>query len=122
MKTNQLSRVMHLAHANWQHDTWSNRLKQAWRIADLRRYLAHGLVKFTFTKKDGTTRHACGTLCQKLIPEAKRPTGARQARISAGIEQPNYTAISYYDLDKDEWRSFAVDSLTAVDEVFLINS
>ena len=113
---------MHLAHANWQHDTWSNRLKQAWRIADLRRYLTHGLVKFSFTKKDGTLRHACGTFCTKLIPEAKHPTGARQSRINAGIEQPTYTAIAYYDLDKDEWRSFMVESLTAVNEVFLINS
>ena len=135
MKTNQLSRVMagnarqriqsnvmHWAHANWQTATWSNRLKAAWAVNTIRRYMQHGLVKFVFTKKDGTLRQACGTLCPKFIPADKRPTGARQARIEQGIEQPNYTAIAYYDLEKDEWRSFAIDSFEQLGEVFLINS
>ena len=116
-----LSYVMHLAHANWQSDTWSERLHQAWAINAIRQCLQRGLLRFTFIKKDGSIREACGTLCNKLIPEAQRPKGVRAKRIEQGLEQPNYTSIAYYDLDKEEWRSFAVDSLDELRQVFIVN-
>ena len=38
-------------------------------IAKFREALKNGEVKFTYTKKDGTVRHAVGTLCEKLLPK-----------------------------------------------------
>ena len=38
-------------------------------IAKFREALRNGEVKFIYTKKDGTMRHAVGTLCEKLIPK-----------------------------------------------------
>ena len=38
-------------------------------INKFREALKIGEVKFSYTKKDGTVRHAVGTLCEKLIPK-----------------------------------------------------
>ena len=110
---------MHIAHANWQNDSWSNRLKQAWMMADIRKYMRHGIVKFVFMKQNGELRNARGTLWDEIIPDDKKPTGVRQQRINEGLEQANYTSISYFDLDKQEWRAFHVESLVTVNDVLL---
>ena len=119
MKPTTQQRVMHIAHANWQNDSWSNRLKQAWMMADIRKYMRHGIVKFVFMKQNGELRNARGTLWDEIIPDDKKPTGIRQQRINEGLEQANYTSISFFDLDKQEWRAFKVESLVTVNDVLI---
>ena len=119
MNTTTQQRVMHIAHANWQNDSWSNRLKQAWMMADIRKYMRHGIVKFVFMKQNGELRNARGTLWDEIIPDDKKPTGIRQQRIHEGLEQANYTSISFFDLDKQEWRAFKVESLVTVNDVLI---
>ena len=119
MKPTIQQRVMHYAHANWQNDSWSNRLKQAWMMADIRKYMRHGIVKFVFMKQNGELRNARGTLWDEIIPDDKKPTGIRQQRINEGLEQANYTSISFFDLDKQEWRAFKVESLVTINDVLI---
>ena len=119
MNTTTQSYVMHIAHANWPTTDWSKRLKQAWMMADIRKYMRHGIVKFVFMKQNGELRNARGTLWDEIIPDDKKPTGIRQQRINEGLEQANYTSISFFDLDKQEWRAFKVESLVTVNDVLI---
>ena len=120
MKPTIQQRVMHIAHANWQNDSWSKRLKQAWRMYDFECFLRHGFVLFGYIKADGSMRYALGTRHNALIPYGKRPSGTKQARIEQGVEKPNYTAIAYFDLEKQDWRSFAADRLCEIREANVI--
>ena len=61
----------------------------------------------TFTKTDGTERRMWATTLPKYIPEAFQPKGDSKVK-----ENPN--TIRCFDLDKQEWRSFRVDSVTSV--------
>ena len=120
MKISKQKRVMHMAHANWAHLTWSERMKAAWRLHGFITYLQCGFVRFAFIKSDGSMRYALGTRHTALIPYDKRPKGIREANIQAGMEQPNYTAIPYFDIEKQEWRSFAADRLCEISDAYTI--
>lgn len=102
MKTSIQQRVMHWAHRI--HPTleceWKEAVLHAWYMHYLHKWLEHGIVKFVYTKKDGSTRAARGTLHPELIPEERR---------SKGMRKPNWKSIAYYDLDKQDWRAFRVE-------------
>lgn len=74
----------------------------------LRARLAAGVVSFTFTKIDGTTRPASGTTVLALIPEAFRPIGT-------GRRTPE-NLITYFDLDRMAWRSCKADLVVSIDD------
>ena len=80
---------------------WSDRVKMGWYYVNLRKWLSEGIVTFSYWKKDGSIREAKGTLNELLIPLDQRPKGSPLAT-------PNYDAVSYFDLDKQGWRSFSV--------------
>jgi hypothetical protein len=54
-------------------------------------------VEFSYVKNDGTVRKAKGTLKTSLIPENKRPKNEDDANTPE--------KLSYFDLDKGQWRS-----------------
>ena len=118
------TRVMHYAHAIYRSGlyTWSNALTEAWNIHYLRYYLRHGIVRFTYVKKDGTLREARGTNCADIIPPSKMPKGVLAQKVALGLQQPNYLSVPYYDLDKETWRAFDVSrfhhasGITVLDE------
>lgn len=63
-----------------------------------------GLVKFSFYKADGTVREAVGT--RRFEPEYTgenfiEPKGT-------GVERQG--VIAYWDVEKEQWRSFREDS------------
>ena len=65
-----------------------------------------GLVKLTFTKKDGTIRTLTATQEPMRIPFHKQPkTTLTQESIQSG------TACPVFDIDLQEWRSFCWDHL-----------
>lgn len=72
-------------------------------ISEFKTALHNGVVKFTFTKKDGTIREAIGTTKMEYIGALDQnalPKGT-------GRKVQNATdIICYYDLDKQGWRSF----------------
>lgn len=74
----------------------------------LKRMLREGTIEFEYTKKDGTTRIAVGTTKLDLFkdsPNYKQPVGNREV---------NSDIITYWDLDKDGWRSFNGNNLVHI--------
>ena len=68
--------------------------------------LRKGIVSFVYKKKDGTERHACGTLYgigHTIKGKSKH-------------HQCNYT-LAYYDVDCKGWRSFVIENLVKVGEL-----
>ena len=98
-------KVAHILRKNHQssmsNHQWSDLVRHAWYFENLREWLRKGVVTFSYWKKDGTIREAKGTLNDLFIPLDKRPHMDLQ-------HEPNYSAVAYFDLDKQEWRSFAV--------------
>lgn len=82
--------------------TMSEALKVAWRNFRLHTKMLKGICKFYFTKVDGTTREAFGTLKDSLLPE----TGESR--------KPNPTVQVYFDTDKQAWRCFKKANLMAI--------
>ena len=74
--------------------TMSEALREAWANIKLVNAMHKGIVKFYFTKVDGSKREAYGTLNGQLIP-------------SVGNERKNNdTCQVYYDTEKQAWRCF----------------
>ncbi len=82
--------------------TFGEALQYAWKVIRLRFDMQSKAVAFSFKKKNGTTRKAIGTLNMELIPTAKQPNN--------GISKPS-TVVTYFDLEKMDWRSFSATSL-----------
>lgn len=115
MNTTDSSRVMHMAHKlqeSYPAKSWSDCLKLAWQLIYLRNMLRSGIVKFSYlkgkTQSVPVIRHARGTLHELLIPEDKKPKGSP-------MYTPNYSTIAYFDLDRQDWRSFRLDALYNID-------
>ena len=75
--------------------------------AQLHDMLCKSIVKFQYTKKDGSVRTAVGTLKSSLI--TRKPAGGENKVKGAG-----YT--TYFDLEKDAFRCFAESKLLGVVE------
>ena len=43
-----------------------------------------------------------------------QPKGIVSRELAMGLREPNYQTISYYDIDKKDWRAFSVDSLVDI--------
>lgn len=78
-------------------------------IKELKERLKNGIVEFTYTKKDGSTRTAKGTTQQNIITEngGNLPKGTSM-EISDSVTR-------YYDLNSNGWRSFTNDNLVSID-------
>ena len=112
--TNIKSRVMHMAHVfARQGMDKSYALTWAWHMETLRKGMQNGIVRFWFTKKDGSIRDAKATLHPLLIPLDKMPHMDLQ-------HQPVYTAIAFFDLDKQEWRSFRITDFLSIREAYAL--
>lgn len=72
---------------------------------ELKEKMKNGETRFTFTKKNGETREAIGTVRMDMIPEEDHPKG--------GYAMPPNT-YRYFDLEKYEWRSFIIENLVSV--------
>ena len=62
--------------------------------------MRHGIVTFTYLKKDGTIRNAIGTLKKGLLPET----------LGTG-RKPSPDVLVYYDTERASWRSFRKENL-----------
>jgi len=65
-------------------------------IQELRKLLRKKIVNFEFIKIDGSVRPAKGTLMMKYIPPRDHPKGIRPS---------SPKVATFFDLDKDAWRS-----------------
>ena len=123
MNTSNQSRVMHMAHALrkfFPNASQSELVTLAWHFLYLRQMLQRGIVNFSYYKINDVIltrviRPARGTLNNDLIPADKRPTGSP-------LYTPNYSTMSYYDLDAQGWRSFRLDCLHTIDSYATLNT
>lgn len=90
-------------------------LKQAWWFESFRDAISNGFARFTYFKKDGTTRTALGTRSPLLIPAEHQPSSG------APNKNSEFATIPYFDLDKNEWRSFSVLNFVSLDKVWRFN-
>lgn len=121
----KLRRLMRTAHVLQKGDddhkySQALALKQAWWFESFRDALSNGFARFTYIKKDGTTRTALGTRSLSLIPVDKLPKGDMSD--GAATEEDSAKAIPYFDLDKNEWRSFSVLNFVSLDQVWRFNN
>ena len=114
-KTSIQQRVMKYAHHIYLncYMSWSEALQFAWELHYLREILSHGVAEFTYIKRNGETRTARGTLWPEIIPPSKAPKG---------VQQPNYKSISYFDLDREAWRAFSIESFVQVTRVMAVTA
>ena len=85
-------------------------LRRTFRFNDVYDLLKEGITHFWFRKRDGSLRSAYGTLVMDII--------ARHGGIPDGKERedrPFNGSVSYFDLEKDEWRRFKADSIQEID-------
>lgn len=105
MRKETLSKIMRLA---WQlvkrnGFTMAEALRTAWLNIKLRAKMAQSIVKFYYSKVDGTMREAYGTLNPALMSETKDSK-----------RNPNPTIQTYYDTEKCEYRCFKVANLARI--------
>jgi hypothetical protein len=92
-------------------------LRVSHKIEDIRTDLRNGYVHFTYVKADGSYRVALGTLNPALIPADKMPkTDKTESDIALQENRDRLGLISYYDLNKDGWRSFYFYSLVEIED------
>ena len=83
--------------------TMSEALKTAWKNIKLKKSMQTKIVKFYFSKVDGSIREAFGTLKAELLPETKGTD-----------RKPNDTIQTYFDTEKQEYRCFKKANLVNV--------
>ena len=79
--------------------------------------MAKGLLEFSYMKDDGTLRHARGTLCDGVsdrFDEWKRKQAEKPMDKKAKAKTKPREIITYWDLDKEGFRSFRADRLMEV--------
>ena len=77
-------------------------LHVAWQNIKLKLAMKSKIVKFYFKKVDGSTREAYGTLQESVLPETK------------GERKSNDTVQTYFDTERDSWRSFKKANLVSI--------
>lgn len=75
------------------------------KTVELKEMLRNGVVNFTYKKLDGTTRQATGTTRLESIPEDKHPKGTGKTADNV---------VTYFDLEKEEWRSFREENFVEI--------
>lgn len=71
--------------------------------------LSDGIVRFVFTKVNGTKREAYGTTNLEILRKYHAPDVYKNLR-------PNSSTIRFFDMQKQAWRSFRPDTLTTIYE------
>ena len=80
-------------------------LLKVWELYRLAKRMRSGEVKFAYEKVNGSIRYAIGTL--KNVPAGATNKGKRMTK-------PSYKTFSYFDVDKQEFRSFKIENLVTV--------
>lgn len=83
--------------------TIAEAMRTAWLNFKLRAKMATAIVKFYYTKIDGSMREAYGTLNPAIIPETK-----------GSERKANPTIQIYFDTEKSEYRCFKVANLIKI--------
>lgn len=74
----------------------------------IRKILRDGPAKVVFTKKDGTIREMICTLKRCILEE-------KNVELKNSGRHVNDEVLNVYDLEKNDWRSFRIDSVHTVE-------
>ena len=110
MTNSDLSLIMQ--RTNYLHQRMFQRkaCQRAWFFYHFTQWLQNGVVRFTYWKDDDTIREARGTLnLQWLVPTAHWPKGAQEPKAKSQEARVNPSIVTYFDLEKQEWRSFRIE-------------
>lgn len=77
---------------------------------EMKDFLRNNVVLLTFEKKDGTERTMRCTLMESLLPTIDLNVDKRQVKKSD-------SSLAVWDLDKNAWRSYRVDSVRTFEVV-----
>lgn len=77
--------------------------------AELKESLSKSFASITFTKTDGTIREMTCTLISDHIPKININETVRHVP-----RQENDEVLAVWDVDKQAWRSFRLDSVTKI--------
>ena len=97
--------------------------KRAMELAHLNRelimHLGSGRVWFEYLKEDGTLRSACGTLCKGMSKQFDEYVckGSRKK-----ADQWPTEVFTYWDLDKQAFRTWKASRLVRIKAVSIVNS
>jgi hypothetical protein len=72
---------------------------------EMKQRLRHGECTVTFTKVDGTTRVMRCSTSPAYLPVSEQVETPKQTKTTPGV-------IRAFDLDKEQWRSFRVSTVT----------
>jgi hypothetical protein len=72
--------------------------------------LSTDIYNVTFTKADGTTREMLCTLKEEFLPEVNPDT--------ASSRKENDDVVNVWDVEKDGWRSFRIDSVISFEPYY----
>jgi len=88
----------------------ADQTSNSWQADYLKEVLHNSEVKVKFFKKDGSERDMRCTLRADLLPE--------QTDIEEQVQKktPNPDLLVVWDLDKNAWRSFRLDSIIGFSE------
>jgi WYL_2, Sm-like SH3 beta-barrel fold len=73
--------------------------------------LHNGIMNVKFTKVDGSERVMKCTLAEALIPQVKAPVSEDKEVKERKVNDNN---ISVWDVEKEGWRSFRLDSVLEI--------
>ena len=107
-KNNFRARVMKYAWQLWRatKSQWRLCMIKAWTLYKLAKAMREGVVEFVYSKADGTTRIARGTLVN--VPAGTTFGGKK-------VTKPSYKTMIYYDVDRNAFRSFRIENLIQAD-------
>jgi len=80
----------------------SDALKASWKRIKVIRELKQGAFKFSYAKACGEVREAVGTLHPSAL-----------YGISTMKDQSSFNLVSYFDLEKEDWRQFDITRFIA---------
>lgn len=80
--------------------------------AELKESLSKCFASVTFTKNDGTVREMLCTLMSDHLPKNTIDENVRHVP-----RQENDEILAVWDVDKQAWRSFRIDSITKINYI-----
>ena len=82
-------------------------------IENLKSQMRNRVVEFSYTKKDGSTRVAKGTLNFDIMGEENQPkNGVGFPKNGVGYDSD--TTTRYFDINSNGWRSFKNDNFIEI--------
>ena len=79
---------------------------------EIEKVLKNSIVNVTFTKTDGSVRNMKCTLIEEFLPPVFQNNDEQMEKKT---RKQSLDSLAVWDMDKNAWRSFRVDSVTKME-------